>query len=101
MSADVRVWLEERLDDVPGEFLPWLDLEEGSDGDETVREALARRGVDALSEALARPGRNRTAAFHLLAADAYLTYACEAVVEESDVETGLIEILRLVAAEAG
>lgn len=100
MSAEVRVWLDERASEVPREFLPWLQ-DGAADEGETVPEALARRGVAALAEAAARPGRNREAAFRLLAADAYLTYACEATVEESDVDAGLADLIRLVAAEAG
>lgn len=100
MSAGVRGWLGERLDEVPPELLRRLDLAP-AEGRETVRETLTRRGLEALSEAAGRPGRDREAAFRLLAADAYLTYACEATVEEADVETALVDLIRLVAHEAG
>ncbi|MGD2122323.1 MAG: hypothetical protein PVJ76_11295, partial [Gemmatimonadota bacterium] len=57
---------------------------------------LAGLGEQALQRTLAQPGRNRPAAFHLLAADAFLTYACEAIVEGSDVQTGLKALLERV-----
>ena len=50
-------------------------------------------GVEALSRALEKPGRNRETAFELLAADAFLTYACEAVAQEADVGAGLEGLL--------
>ncbi len=89
MSAVDR-WLAERAEGVPDVLARHLDVEE--DGDD-VADALVRRGLRALGEALARPGRDRGAAFRLLAADAYLTYACQAAAEGDDPEGALREIL--------
>jgi hypothetical protein len=81
----LKDWLEERSPSVPGPFLLHL-LEAGSLDPCTAKE-LGRVGGDALSRALGSPGRNREAAFALLAGDAFLTYACEALTEE-DGEVG-------------
>lgn len=54
---------------------------------------MTTRGLDALDQALGRPGRDRQAAFHLLVGDAFLTYACEAAAGEVDVGARLKEIL--------
>ena len=48
---------------------------------------------------LARPGRDREGAFHLLAADALLTYACEASAGEEDVERSLVDLLELLRSD--
>jgi hypothetical protein len=61
-------------------------------------EQLTRAALDALGRARARPGRHRESAFDLLAADALVTYACEAAVEGEDIEDGLSRILRTVSA---
>jgi hypothetical protein len=54
---------------------------------------LAELGEAALRRALENPGRDRGAAFHLLAADAFLTYACEVGAEEADVQGSLMALL--------
>lgn len=90
----LEMWLQEREPAVPGPFLPHLL------GDPSVPPGvaeLADLGEAALFRALGKPGRNRGAAFDLLAADAFLTYACEAGAEEADVRaclTALLEHLR-------
>jgi hypothetical protein len=61
-------------------------------------EALTRSGLAALDRARAAPGRVRQSAYHLLTADALLTYACEAALEDADPETTLRRILRSVGA---
>ena len=50
-------------------------------------------GREALLFALRHPGRNREAAFALLAADALLTLACEQALDVDDPEEVLLEIL--------
>ena len=55
--------------------------------------ALDRATRLCLDEALARPGRVRESAFALLAADALLTYACEAAVESDDPDGALQALL--------
>jgi hypothetical protein len=59
-----------------------------------LHDLLAQAGLDALDQARSAPGRVRGSAFHLLAADALLTYACEAAVEGDDPEAQLEGILR-------
>jgi hypothetical protein len=61
------------------------------DGDRV--DMLTMLATSALESALARPGKEREGAFHLLAADALLTYACEAALETNDVEGALLRIL--------
>lgn len=58
-----------------------------------LHERLMRAGLAALERAAARPGRVRESAFHLLAADALLTYACEAALESADPESALLRTL--------
>jgi len=93
LGKTLEDWLAERSPSVPGSFLPLL-LGTGSVGScDSV--TLGKAGGDALARALARPGRNRAAAFALLTADALLTYACEALIEEEgDVGHGLEALIR-------
>ncbi|MCJ7627247.1 MAG: hypothetical protein MUO50_02550 [Longimicrobiales bacterium] len=56
---------------------------------------MTDRGTQALSRALERPGRIRESAYFLLAADAFFTYACEAVAREGNVRAGLEGLLGL------
>lgn len=56
-------------------------------------EALSEAGRARLEEARAHPGRVRESAFHLLAADALITYACEAALESDDPQASLLRIL--------
>lgn len=95
----MRRWLEVRLDEAPDPFVPWLERYDASE-DGAPRAVLEERGVRALRDAMARPGRDREAAFRLLAADGYLTYACEAVLDLDEPEPALRELLRRVATGA-
>ncbi len=79
-------WLQGRSPPIPGSFLPHLLKHEAASPEGSHLSAL---GMGALSEALERPGRNREAAFQLLSADAFFTYACEALAQEADVRVGL------------
>jgi hypothetical protein len=92
----VRSWLAERRPPPPGPLARWLDGVELS-GD-TVPEALVYGGLRELSRARAEPGRVRKSAFHLLAADALITYGCEAALETEAPAVELQRILGLVAA---
>ncbi len=94
----VRGWLSERTPSPPAPLAAWLDGVELR-GD-TVREALMHGGLGELALARAAPGRVRESAFHLLAADALITYACEASLGADDPTVVLAEILRRVAAPA-
>ncbi len=59
----------------------------------SVTESLMVAGLLHLDEAVARPGRDREAAYQLLAADALITYGCEAASEADDVRGVLREAL--------
>lgn len=90
MSALIE-WLDAREPAPPLELQEWLAV---PDHGLTVPEALVEGGVEALERAAERPGRDREAAFSLLAADALLTYACEAVADSNEIEEELRRILR-------
>ncbi|MGM0668207.1 MAG: hypothetical protein ACQET1_00725 [Gemmatimonadota bacterium] len=79
-EEDLRDWLRDRRPEVPAAFLS--PLLQGEARASAGPEGLEKAGAEAIAEALAAPGRNRTAAFRLLAGDALLTYACEATAEE-------------------
>jgi hypothetical protein len=66
-----------------------------------VAELLSAAAVHRLSEALRRPGRVRESAFDLLAADALITYACEAALDVEEGAAGLAEIARRLVREEG
>jgi hypothetical protein len=85
-------WLRRREPPIPGPLLPLLLEDIQCEFHELD---LARRGGDRLGEAMALPGRNREAAFHLLAADSFITYACESVAQGPDTGTKLQELLEL------
>ena len=91
MNAVIE-WLDAREPAPPLELQEWLAV---PDRGLSVVEALVEGGAEALEQALERPGRDRDAAFYLLAADALLTYACEATVEgDGDlIEQRLADIL--------
>lgn len=85
---DLSEWMGARRPTPPMSLEPWL----GEGGAAMTREALTRRAIEALAAAEGRPGRDRAAAFDLLAADALLTYACEAALDSDapDAELGAL-----------
>ena len=89
-------WLATRTPPAPEELKAWLKIPDGGtdqDGEaDSMPESLLKAGLLHLEEAAARPGRDRAAAFHLLAADALITYGCEAASEADDVRGILHEI---------
>ena len=93
--SSLCAWLDSRRPRPPEELeralLEGGDASEGSGSD--VLETLTRRARVRLERALARPGRVRESAFELLAADALVTYACEAAVEAPDAEAALVRLL--------
>lgn len=89
-ESSLEDWLESRIPGVPVQFRPYL-LRAGEGGLDPL--GLAARGEAALRRALDRPGRVRSSAFDLLAADAFLTWACEAMAREADVGSGLQALL--------
>ena len=98
--TDLAGWLAEREPPAPREFLDWL--EPVPSRSTSISEALGDAAAHHLAEALERLGRNREGALHLLAADALLTYACEAAAGEDDTERVLADLLgRIVPDVAG
>jgi hypothetical protein len=89
-KRSLEKWLQEREPAVPALFLPYLLGDAVGPGDD---EDLAKLGEEGLRRALMRPGRDRAAAFDLLAADAFLTYACEEALTERDGQGALRDIL--------
>lgn len=84
---DSGQWLAERTPAPPDALrLPRVEAE----GD--LRGALTEEGVRLLARALEGTGERR-GAFDLLAADALITYACEAAAAEADPEAALRAIL--------
>jgi len=86
-SGALERWLRGRNPKIPALFLPHLLGQEG--GTFAGPDQLEFDGAEVILRALKLSGRNRTAAFDLLAGDALLTYACEAMTEEADPRAGL------------
>ena len=88
-------WLDNRRPPVPNGLKEWLAVD-----DELPFSVggLADLGIAALDHAEVSKRLDRHAAFQLLAADAFLTYACEAAVDEPDVASRLHLILDRCAA---
>ena len=90
-------WLAARTPPAPDELKAWLkvpDDEKGpDDGPASVPGFLLKAGLAHLEEAVARTGRDREGAYDLLAADALITYGCEAAPEAADVRGALREVL--------
>lgn len=88
-------WLDARRPAVPEGLREWLAV----DGDPALSvAALTDLGIAALDRAEVSRRLDRRAAFRLLAADAFLTYACEAAVDEPRVASRLRLILDRCAA---
>ena len=102
-------WLATRTPRAPDELKAWLKVSDGGvdprcgvdpDGRvdprcpaASVTESLLMAGLLHLEEAVTRPGRDREAAYRLLAADALITYGCEAASEAADIRAVLREVL--------
>ena len=95
-------WLAARTPPAPDELKAWLKIpDDGADFDggvASVSGCFVAGGLAHLDEAVARPGRDREAAYQLLAADALITYSCEAASEAADVRDVLREVLVRVSA---
>lgn len=93
-------WLEARKPCAPDTVLLRLGLVHATAGpaDDLVEAVLAEARA-ALRDALDARGE-RDGAFRLLAADAYVTYACEAALESPDPGVALLRVLEGVVAEA-
>ena len=87
-------WLVLRRPPAPAELKAWWEdpvKVVNSDGrSASIASSLIKGGME---RAVAMPGRNRDAAYRLLAADAWVTYACEAASEVADVRGALGEVL--------
>jgi hypothetical protein len=88
-------WLDARRPRTPDGLKEWLAVD---DERPFSVGALADLGIAALDQAEVSERLDRHAAFQLLAADAFLTYACEAAVDEPDVASRLHLILDRCAA---
>ena len=90
-------WVATRTPPAPDELKAWFKIPgDNSDPDggvASVPESLLRAGLLHLEEAVGRPGRDREAAYQLLAADALVTYGCEAASEAADIRGVLREVL--------
>lgn len=83
-------WIDARTPAPPMRLDPWLE-----DGEGTVSApGWTATAKIALERVLRSPGRVRASAFDLLAADALVTYACEAALESDDPDAQLGAILR-------
>jgi len=83
-------WLADRRPPPPRDLRSSLRVDDDGGSFDAVLATAARARLD---DARSRPGRIRENAFHLLAADALLTYACEAALESEDPEAALLRIL--------
>lgn len=88
-------WLDDRTPPMPSVFRPYLNQDCGEDGSCS---GLTRAAVTEMSAALGDSGQDRITAFHLLASDAYASYACEAAAGSNDPELMLLQILDAVQA---
>lgn len=90
-------WLATRTPRAPDELKAWLRIpDDGTDPDggvASVSGSLLKAALVHLEDAVARHGRDREAAYQLLAADALITYGCEAASEAKDVRSALREVL--------
>ena len=90
-------WLATRTPPAPDELKAWLRIpDDGTDSDGGVASVwgfLLKSALVHLEDAVARHGRDREAAYQLLAADALITYGCEAASEAKDVRSALREVL--------
>lgn len=85
-------WIARRIPPVPAAFQEWM-VPAGAGAEASV-EALAREAEAALGRALSGEERPRRGAFDLLAADGFLTWACEAALEEDDPAGALDGLIR-------
>jgi hypothetical protein len=96
MKQSLDAWLAVRHPPAVMDLDKWVSR--GGDGapvsgPESRVGTLTALAMSALESALERPGRVRDSAFQLLAADALLTYACEAALECEDAEGTLLRVL--------
>jgi hypothetical protein len=88
-------WLRERRPPAPEALRDAVRDALAHSGPGPIREAADRASHACLAHALARPGRVRESAFALLTADALVTYACEAALDEDDAVRALELLLTI------
>lgn len=88
----LEAWLRGRTPPVPETFRAWMRPAH-PDAPASV-DTLAAEAMGALAAALSPGDLPRRGAFHLLAADGFLTYACEAALEEEDPVAALDGLVR-------
>lgn len=93
---DARAFLALRAPAPPSALGRWLAA--GAPAGNAAQ-GLVRQGLEELARARRVPGKVRSSAWHLLAADALLTYACEAAMDATDPPRAFEEILQKAAAE--
>jgi hypothetical protein len=96
--SDAGGWLARRSPPPPAPLTRWLGGVDVRGDEPGPWRALLQAALGELGRARAAPGRVRASAFHLLAADALVTYACEAALDEEDPADALGTILSRVAA---
>ncbi len=89
-------WLGRRRPIPPESLRAWLVP---SDAEGLTHQFLTARGRSELDRARAGLGPVRASAYHLLAADAFVTYACEAALESSDPSVAFIRVLEEIVEE--
>jgi hypothetical protein len=89
--SSVAEWIGSRVPPVPANFAPFLVP--GDPKAPADPSALSREAREALADSLALDPSDREAAFRLLAADGFATWACEAALEVDDPDAVLAEIL--------
>jgi hypothetical protein len=100
VAIELAAWMADREPPPPGALLAHMaDAPEVPADADPALDALLSVARRALRDALAREGE-RDGAFRLLAADAYLTYACEIALESSDPGGALLRVAEAVVAEA-
>lgn len=92
MSTSLGSWISSRNPPAVMPLARWTDTGEVAGAGDRPG-ILVELATSALRSALELPGNEREGAYHLLAADALFTYACEAALETEDVEGALLSIL--------
>ncbi|MGE0159379.1 MAG: hypothetical protein AB7T31_08190 [Gemmatimonadales bacterium] len=90
--SDPSAWLAGRRPEPPEDLARALAFQPRAAVSGSAVEALAAEGRARLARARAELGRVRESAFRLLEADALVTYACEAALEQDDPESALRRI---------
>lgn len=92
----LAAWLAGRTPPVPEAFASWM---EPADPERPVSvDVLAGEAGAALARALDGAARERKGAFDLLAADGFVSYACERALEGDDPRPVLLELVRRLSA---